>query len=338
MAGNSKTKNGHSKKLSFFQRHNVATAITVVCISIFVGVYLAWSTPSPARLINQVIADRRRQINDPNWLEYINENATFTIKANPDFNNLKVGDVTDWLGGVAWGESIGHAPECELLLTDEVPNQYDPRIKYSDCFYESFPLFPQKTCSTSWAVATTDVISNRLCIDDSHTFAGLRMSPQSLLSCFPAAAGTCAGGGLEWPAVYAMQLGLVSTFCFPYEGDSRVSCAARCPHEDPTKISGFCKPTDVKREIYENGPVATSIILYDDFLNYAGGIYEPIKDRSKPLMKSGGLVTHGVSLIGWGPDYWIIQTNFGPNWGEDGGYARVSNKMIILTNNVIARK
>lgn len=61
----------------------------------------------------------------------------------------------------------------------------------------------------------------------------------------------------------------------------------------------------IKREIYKNGPIVTAMVVFTDFLTYAGGIYSPLPTSSK---FQGG---HAVELLGWGReeevDYWIIK-------------------------------
>jgi hypothetical protein len=65
-------------------------------------------------------------------------------------------------------------------------------------------------------------------------------------------------------------------------------------------------------EIMKNGPVIAEFELYEDFLNYSGGIYQH---------KEGKL--HGyyyAKIVGWGQNgeelYWKAVASFGSNWGK----------------------
>lgn len=66
-------------------------------------------------------------------------------------------------------------------------------------------------------------------------------------------------------------------------------------------------------EIMRNGPLVAEFELYDDFLNYTGGVYQH---------KTGKI--HGyyyAKIIGWGKDktglsFWRAATSFGKNWGK----------------------
>ena len=49
---------------------------------------------------------------------------------------------------------------------------------------------------------------------------------------------------------------------------------------------------DIKREILENGPVISQMVVYEDLLGYQSGVYE---HREGSII--GG---HAVLIVGWG--------------------------------------
>ena len=63
---------------------------------------------------------------------------------------------------------------------------------------------------------------------------------------------------------------------------------------------------EIQRELYESGPVIVSLNVWEDFMNYGGGVYEHVR---------GGFIGgHSIRIIGWGHDdendghlYWIGQ-------------------------------
>ena len=65
------------------------------------------------------------------------------------------------------------------------------------------------------------------------------------------------------------------------------------------------------------------MIVYSDFLGYAGGIYKP---HATATRFSGA---QAVEIMGWGTDadtneeFWIIKNSWGEDWGEE-GYARIA--------------
>jgi len=71
-------------------------------------------------------------------------------------------------------------------------------------------------------------------------------------------------------------------------------------------------------EIFQRGPIATTIAVTEELEAYTGGIFED-KTGKKSL-------DHEVELAGWGEEdgkkYWIIRNSWGTYWGE-GGWARI---------------
>lgn len=138
----------------------------------------------------------------------------------------------------------------------------------------------------------------------------------------------CNGGHLNLGLNYLIDEGTTSNSCNQYTGE-----IAKCDWECDTLPNKrfkeeykkyYCKPKSFKieteidkiqKEIYDNGPVAMSMMVFDDFQNYSGGIYTQKSD-----MLIGG---HSLRGIGWGHDtdgslYWIVHNSFGELWGDKG--------------------
>jgi len=74
----------------------------------------------------------------------------------------------------------------------------------------------------------------------------------------------------------------------------------------------------IQKAIMEGGPVETAFTVYDDFANYAEGIYHHV---------SGSMLGgHAVRMVGWGVEngnkYWKVANSWNPYWGEK-GYFRI---------------
>jgi len=68
-------------------------------------------------------------------------------------------------------------------------------------------------------------------------------------------------------------------------------------------------------EIVANGPITAQYFVHEDFLSYAGGVYEATK-HSRML---GG---HAIKILGFGTEddvpYWLVANSWNEEWGMDG--------------------
>lgn len=60
----------------------------------------------------------------------------------------------------------------------------------------------------------------------------------------------------------------------------------------------------VRREIFQNGPIPVSFIVYPDFSYYRDGIYSHVKGIAGKHLENGGVnpwepVSHSVTIVGW---------------------------------------
>jgi cathepsin B len=143
---------------------------------------------------------------------------------------------------------------------------------------------------------------------------------------------SCNGGDHNSAFQYFVNQGIVSEGCKPYpispdpkaNAPKNTECVKKCDSSYKTniyandKIKGenllnfSHKNQAVMEEIINNGPVVAEFLLYEDFYNYSGGIYQH---------KNGNL--HGyyyAKIVGWGTEnnvgYWKAAASFGSNWGK----------------------
>jgi cathepsin B len=110
------------------------------------------------------------------------------------------------------------------------------------------------------------------------------------------------------------------------KGPKKCDSAAKGGHKnyDSDKYSYTGKTVTAKGEkaiqqaIMAGGPVETAFSVYDDFEDYAGGVYHHVTGKF-----GGG---HAVKFVGWGVDsgtkYWKVANSWNPYWGEK-GYFRI---------------
>ena len=78
---------------------------------------------------------------------------------------------------------------------------------------------------------------------------------------------------------------------------------------------------NIRKAIYQNGPLEAAFTVFEDFEQYTSGVYQMHPETSGKVL--GG---HAVRIVGWGSEngtkYWKIANSWNPHWGES-GYFRI---------------
>jgi len=249
---------------------------------------------------------------------------SYDIHENP-FRDFTKDEIKNLLGtDLLWDEHNMHllVDNDDHSLAKELPASFDSRTQWPEC---AFPVRQQEHCGSCWAFSGSSVLQDRFCIASKGQIKVV-LSPQDMVSCDSGDYG-CNGGLLDRAWSYLEKTGIVADECLPYvSGDGKN--IPHCPHGTCTDNSKkFTKyravsrsskpltcPEQIKLEIFQNGPVQTGFMVYEDFMHYKSGIYEFTHGE-----KLGG---HAVKIIGWGQEngvnFWIAQNSWGPQWGENG--------------------
>lgn len=210
-----------------------------------------------------------------------------------------------------------------------LPDHFDPKEKWGNCIQ---PVRNQQKCGSCWAFSAAETLGQRFCISSNGTRNDV-LSPQDLVSCSALNFG-CNGGNLALAWAYLWWSGITTDACFPYvSGDGHVpSCPSKCPGKSgvdlkqdkhyASKIYPLWvdlpshRITGMKQDLYEHGPIQAGFSVYEDFIQYKGGVYQ---HTSGDFL--GG---HAVVIEGWGKDstsgleYWLIKNSWSETWGEKG--------------------
>jgi len=175
--------------------------------------------------------------------------------------------------------------------------------------------------------AASEVLSDRFCIA-SNGKIDVILSPQDLVSCDKSNLG-CNGGYLDRSWKYLVNTGIVADKCYPYSsgsgqtGTCQISGGKCTDGSAATKFKAakyqtYKSVADVKNDIFNNGPVETGFLVYQDFMSYKSGIYT----KTSNVLLGG----HAIKIVGWGTDatsktdYWVVANSWGPAWGEQGHF------------------
>ena len=151
----------------------------------------------------------------------------------------------------------------------------------------------------------------------------------------------CNGATLLGVLEFIKEYGAINESCFPYisgEDGFEPPCSDKCESWNQERIMtkkykvvktdyvrkgifiSDTNPKNIKNALVQYGPLTTGFLVFEDFLNYSGGVYE--LNRSKPWNLLGG---HGALIVGYKDDpsidsggYWICKNSWGSDWGEDG--------------------
>jgi C1A family cysteine protease len=183
------------------------------------------------------------------------------------------------------------------------------------------PVRNQASCGSCWAFGATAAIEAHMAYYDRTPDPMIDLAEQQLLSCSFNLG--CSGGGFTNVALnYARDKGLADEACFPYQ-EQKLNCGGKCADWrtrvrkiDSWQLVSLLPNVRKIKDALQNGPVASSFIVYQDFYYYSQGIY---------THTTGGMVgMHAISIVGYdaAERYWICKNSWGGSWGES-GYFRI---------------
>lgn len=270
-------------------------------------------------------------------ISFANEN--FSTSASSFFNRWTLDDVKYGLGGtvlrsenfVGMAGTIERCDEEEGMEGGVLPTSYDVRDAWPNC---AGKVYNSGNCSSSYAIAAASSLSSRFCIADVAKYSNLQLSPQQIVSCDKKSQG-CQGGGADSVWGYIKRRGLYPEECVPFAGATKAQCKTDCKEDRKLKALSHCLKSgekEIKREIYNRGPIVAPIYVKDDFLVYGKGVYSPSDEAVQQFSAAGEPVLQAVTVLGWGRDqgikYWVVANSWGTDWGED-GYARVAIDTVL---------
>lgn len=233
----------------------------------------------------------------------------------------------------------------EYVADEDLPQDWDWRnVNETNFMSWSVNQHTPQYCGSCWAQAGVSSLADRFIIADPKAYANLALSVQYILNC-RGAGGDCHGGDALQLYKFINQNGIPHVTCQPYDANddgslddctkpNKLICKdctwpppklgeeGKCWAKEKFRryfaeeFGGITGTQDMKKEIFQRGPITCGIQATDRFLKYQGGIYH--EDVGQAVLN------HDISILGWGKDaasgveYWIGRNSWGTFWGEQG--------------------
>lgn len=204
--------------------------------------------------------------------------------------------------------------EVEFSLLNGVPsNDVDWRTKTGVVT----PVKDQGQCGSCWAFSTTGAVEGSAAVLSGK--AGLSFSEQQLVDCSSSYGNEgCNGGLMESAFQYIQANGITTEDEYPYKARDQ-TCKTKV---GVYKVKGYKNVPEKSSAALANAvdqqPIAIAIEA-DEIMEYDSGVFD---DTS-----CGRALDHGVLLVGYTADAWIVKNSWSKSWGED-GYIRFSRKAV----------
>ena len=218
------------------------------------------------------------------------------------------------------------------------------------------PVRDQGYCGSCWCFAAVAVIESAINIKEDCSFLDLDLSEQYVLSCLPKS-GCCMGGMAYRALKYIIDEsedgnncnGIILESCMPYQADDTVPCEDKCsnwienliPFVDYGKWNA--EPEDrelIKTDIMQKGPVATSMWVNRDFLEWHINSHDP---NDYFHFQEERHTNHQVLIVGWKDDssiekggYWICKNSWGKGYGYNGFFNIEYGSLHVDDSNVVS--
>ena len=175
------------------------------------------------------------------------------------------------------------------------------------------PVKDQGQCGSCWAFSTIAFLESQSLIKNK---VAATFSEQQLVDCDTDQDQGCNGGLMQTAMNYIVSQGIESDKSYPYTAEDQ-SCSYNkekvAAHASDVNCYEGVSNAQLQTYLTNVGPLSIAVDA-DTFQMYDSGV----------LNCTGSQLDHGVLLVGYTADTWIIKNSWGKNWGE-AGFVRTRN-------------
>jgi len=262
----------------------------------------------------------QKWLSNDKFIEEINgKNLTYDLGHN-QFSGMDGEDFRKYLGYS--GIMVVDEPTFEKTISDTSLYTLPEQINWVEKGAVT-EVKDQGQCGSCWSFSTTGALEGAFFIKNGHTEI---FSEQQLVDCDNFKNGGrdmgCNGGLMDRAFAWIEKNGgLCSEVDYPYvSGETKTGgvCQKTCKVVENSKIVGFVdvEPSSDSAMMTALTQQPVSIAIEADqreFQLYKSGIFTGV---------CGTKLDHGVLLVGYGPDYYLVKNSWGVSWG-DGGYIKL---------------
>lgn len=169
----------------------------------------------------------------------------------------------------------------------------------------------QEQCGSCWAFSTTGSLEGLAFVSGMGTRS---FSEQQLIDCSTAEGNQgCDGGWMDYGFEYVMKHGITDETKYPYLGFQQQNCTI---NTGDFKIQNYSDvpQNDVNQLTLALMKLPVSIAVdAENWQLYSSGVFSDCGEN----------LDHGVLLVGYTPESWIVKNSWGEGWGEH-GYIRLA--------------
>merc|ERR1712232_456105 len=181
------------------------------------------------------------------------------------------------------------------------------------------PVKNQGGCGSCWTFSATETLESHYQIATKKTKI---LAPQTFVNCVKnpkhcGGTGGCEGATMELAFNLTADTGIALETDIPYRGQDE-ECK---PYKAAVKCTGYVKnPVNdaaaLETAVATKGPQAITVAA-EPWMSYGGGVFNGCTGSL------GADLDHGVQLVGYTQDYWMVRNSWGSFWG-DNGYIYIS--------------
>ena len=273
-----------------------------------------------------------REVITQEEVDYINSVQDLWVASRAWVGSMTVREARSILSPLS--SARNHEYEVKSTEILEAPTSFDARTQWPNCVV---PIGIQgDSCSAGFAFASTGSLSYRHCVA-SKRYQGVYLSPQYMLNCGAGNSLNCKTGLIDDAWSFLQTSGTGVNTCIPYTGII-AACSSTCSNGTPVTLYNAGPSTEygdvasIQTAIMASGPIASTMIVYGDFLTYKSGVYTRVSGASQG--------TQSVIILGWGvsgtTNYWICANSWGTTWGILGYFWIAFGQCAIEANGVAA--